>query len=571
MKTKSTQSANNKYSSYTSIRSRLTIIFSCLTAIPFVVFTFIYFQIGAFSTALSGFLLALCLVLVLEGFIIFRRTTENIEQLSSTMINAEKGTIERIQASGDTKELAIMADTFNKTLVKLENTANALEVRSTQASTLDEITKIVSNSIDLSEIANSILDRTVKTTYSKAGYLGIKRNELPILHILSSYGINHNIPTEIDLNKKQTLISRAISTNRPISIPNIEIEPEKKPLNRPDIGLPCLIHLPIIGREAPIGVLVLGKDITQEAFNNNDIEFLNTLLQQVALSIENARLYENLKQSNMKLKKSLEFQKKAQEQLLSSARITAFGELSINIAHELNNPLTGIIGYTDFIINTPMEKDKMLEILKKIQHQASRVSKITKSFVDFGERGDGQRSIIEINETIKKALFLSKPRFLKEKIDVDLHFSKTPVSILADPAQITQVFLALISNAINAMTGAFKQSKEKDLSSSKEDKSCILSIICKVNDDQVSIIFKDTGPGISPQSISRIFEPFYSTQNQKSQVGLGLWISHRIVKAHGGNIQVESIEETGTTFEVILPSIPTSEKNHAIRKNFNHR
>src|SRR4030042_5920252 len=120
------------YKSLRGIRQSMKVIFSCLTAIPFIVFAFIYFRIGVFNTALSASLIILALILVLEGFIVFRRLAEHIEQLSSAILKAEKGVLEDVQKVGDRRELAMIADAFNRTLSKLENMARVLGVEGGQ-------------------------------------------------------------------------------------------------------------------------------------------------------------------------------------------------------------------------------------------------------------------------------------------------------------------------------------------------------------------------------------------------------------------------------------------------------
>jgi len=114
------------YAGYRSIRTELTVVFSCLTAIPFAVFAFIYFSLETLNTAMIGALLAMVLILVLGGFILFRRTAEHIEHLSSALSRAEEGDVKGLRGQAETRELAIIADTFNRTLMKLEESAKEL-------------------------------------------------------------------------------------------------------------------------------------------------------------------------------------------------------------------------------------------------------------------------------------------------------------------------------------------------------------------------------------------------------------------------------------------------------------
>jgi signal transduction histidine kinase len=542
------------YHGYRTIRYNLKVVFSCLTAIPFVVFAFIYFRIGAFTTALSGFLLALVLIIVLEGFIIFRRMAEHVELLSSTMTKALEGKGEKIQNGGSTREFAIIADTFNRTLFKLEDAAEELGVRAAQAAALNEIRELVSSSINMEEIARAILSRAVKAVNAQAGYLAVKKDTSSVLHVAASVGISGKFPDRIELDSNRTFAGLALQNKSPISIEDIEEEPHKKDLNSPDMGLPRLLYLSIVAKGAAIGVLALGRTQAEAPFQEEYIQFLQTLLQQVAYSIENARLYENLRLSNAELESALETQKKAQEQMLASARMAVFGELSLNIAHELNNPLTGILGYTDLILNTAEDGSQLQDMMQRIRSQAVRASNITRNLLDFVSIEAGSRVKTDLNELVKKVFLLARGRLRDSGIQLEVKLADRSLPIMAEPAQILQVFFNLLSNALNAMTGAFEISlgaEENGLD--EENPRLLLRVETGVKDEEGYVSFKDTGTGISPKHLPRIFEPFYSTQDKVSEVGLGLWVSHRIIKAHGGVIRVRSTPDKGSTFVVFLP------------------
>lgn len=539
---------------YRPIRHNLKIVFACMTAIPFVVFAFIYFRIGAFTTALSGFLVALVLIIVLEGFMIFRKMADHVEKLSSTMTKALEGKTEKVQDDGTTREFAIIADTFNRTLFKLEDTAQELGVRAVQAATLNEIREIVSTSINVEEIAKVVLSRTMKAVNAKAGYLAVIKDESQTLHVAATLGISKKFQDEITLDSNKTLAGLVVENKAPIAIENIHDDQDSKRLNIPDIGFPRLLYLSIVAKETSIGVLVLGRNENQPPFEEEYIKFIEALLQQIAFSVENAMLYENLQRSNMKLETALESQQNAQDQMLASARMAVFGELSLNIAHELNNPLTGILGYTDLILGSSVDNDQTEELLQRIRTQAIRASNITRNLLDFVSTKPGSKTRVDLNELIKKTFLLGKGRLRDSDIQLAVKLADKPLPIMVEPAQILQVFFNLLSNALNAMTGAFEVSLgEEENGSKKTGRKYLLKVESGAKKDKVYVSFKDSGPGISSDRLSRIFEPFYSTQDKVSEVGLGLWISYRIIRAHGGTIKVKSIPNKGSTFAVIFP------------------
>ena len=390
-----------------TIRHSLKVVFSCMTALPFFVFAFVYFRIGTFSTALSGTLIALALILILQGFIIFRKMADHIERLSSTMSEAEGGGTRRIDDSGETKELALIADTFNRTLSKLEDTTRALSAK----------------------------------------------------------------------------------------------------------------------------------------------------------TIQNSKLYQDLLQSKNELEIALDAWKRAQDQLLASARIAAFGELSVSIANELNNPLTGILGYSNLLLSSDIKDPEAREYLEMIQNQAARAGRITRSLLDIVAHEPGAPVRTDINELIKKSLTLTRARISDCGVHLTLQSADDLPSVVVDPAQMEQVFFSLINNALNALTGVYGRADGPDEARhGQRERKPVLRIATGQRKGKVYISFRDNGPGIAREDLAKIFEPFYSTQEKASQVGLGLWVSQKIVKAYGGAIRVKSEPGKGSVFVVVLPSSTESEK-----------
>ena len=546
---KSITPGRQDYKSLRGVRHSMKVVFSCLTAIPFFVFGFIYFRIGTLNIALTGSLIALALILILEGFIVFRRMAEHIEQLSSSMVQIEGGKISKIKKEGDTRELAIIADTFNRTLDKLDDTARQLSKRVAQASTLNEISEAVSKTINIGKITKIILEMAQNASDSKAGYIALRPGKSNFLYISASVGLNGDIKGEIELDKEKTLAGLVFHKKAPTRIDDTGINEPINRLNVPDLGLPRLLYLPIAIKGTPIGVLVLARDLNGSPYQDEEIFFIQTLLRQAGSGIENARLYENIQQYSHKLESALVSQKKAQAHLLSSARMTAFGELSINVAHELNNPLTGIMGYSDLMLSSPMDDNEKRKYLEEIRDQAIKAGNIIKGLLDFADsRSTG--SWTDLNSLIEKALLLVKGRMIVSNIRLDLDLESGLPLVKANQNEMEQVFLNLINNAINSMSGIYKSGLKEDHG---EIKQYSLKITTKNRGDQIHIDFKDNGQGMDPQEIPRIFEPFYSTKKEISQVGLGLWVNHRIVTANKGIIQVKTKVGEGSLFSVILP------------------
>jgi len=541
------------YSGYRSIRTELMVVFSCLTAIPFVVFAFIYFSLETLNTAMIGALIAMVLVLVLGGFILFRRTAEHIERLSSALSRAGEGDVKEIGKQAETRELAIIADSFNRTLVKLEESAKELGIRALQIATLNEIREIASRSIRLDEVGATILERVARVVNAGAGYLAVKQDASPILNIAAAFGVTDPIPNTINPVALKKADGRFFDRPSPALVEDAGKDTGLETLNIFSPAFPRLLYLPIVAKGTSIGLIALAKDETQKPFRDEDAQFLQILIQQVAYSVENARLYHSLNRSNKKLEAALESRKRAQEGLMTSARMAAFGDLALNIAHELNNPLTGIMGYTDLVMEGALEEKERIQYLKEIQSQARRMSRITRDLLEFADGGPGSKTPTDVNEVVKKAVSFIQGRIANHGIRLDLRLTDDLPPVMADPVQLGQVFFNILSNALNALAGVYRApAGSAETGEGKKAMPLLLMVETGTKSDKILVSFRDTGPGIGPEHLRRVFDPFYSTQEKVSQVGLGLWVARKFVTAHGGEIHVRSKPGKGSLFVVIL-------------------
>lgn len=261
-------------------------------------------------------------------------------------------------------------------------------------------------------------------------------------------------------------------------------------------------------------------------FTDEDGKILTILANHIAVAMENASLYSDLHDKIVELKDT-------QEQLIQSAKLAAIGELASNVAHEINNPLTSILGFTEMA----REEDDMASIknsLNIIEQESLRAREIVRQLLGFARKRPLQLSDVDINQVLKEVVPLVSAQAKMNKVVMTVKSEDLPRTT-ADPDQLKQVFINLINNAISAMSGGGT-----------------LTISTSSVKEQVVIEFRDTGSGISKDVLQRIFEPFFSTKKEKG-TGLGLSISYRIIQTHGGRIDVESVEGQGTVFTVRIP------------------
>ncbi len=233
--------------------------------------------------------------------------------------------------------------------------------------------------------------------------------------------------------------------------------------------------------------------------------------------------------------KNITEEKRLLDQLTQADKLSGLGTLAAGIAHEMNNPLYSIMGYTEAILDEKqISKIKPLaqKVLDRSKHMASVILNLS-GYVRTNEK-DALKEV-DINERLEAATEMALMASYTDGIDLEKNFSAIP-SIKAKPEEIQQVFLNIISNAVQAMEG-----KGKLTLSSQQDNGFII------------VQIRDTGPGIPPEYISKVFDPFFTTKEQGEGTGLGLNIAHRVMKQSGGDIKIQSEPGQGTTFVISFP------------------
>ncbi|MDA8099158.1 MAG: ATP-binding protein [Nitrospiraceae bacterium] len=232
---------------------------------------------------------------------------------------------------------------------------------------------------------------------------------------------------------------------------------------------------------------------------------------------------------------------RSQRQLLQSAKLAAIGELSTNIAYEVNNPLTGVLGYTGLLLKAEDVPADKKEHLRTIERETLRAREILKNLLDFARRKPPALVRTDISSIVEDTLAVVKGQARITDVDLRMECSAGLPRVAVDADDMRQVFVNLINNALHAMP-----------------KGGALTIRCGheshgAGRDSVVITVSDTGHGIPDDHLDKIFDPFFTTRTDGEGAGLGLSMSYLIVQNHGGRIEVESSLGTGTTFRVVLP------------------
>ncbi len=306
-------------------------------------------------------------------------------------------------------------------------------------------------------------------------------------------------------------------------------------------------------------MIIMLRKAGDENFQQVEKEIFLILCRQGKAAIENANLHaalqntiQRLENSECSLRETIERLETSQRALIQAEKLATAGRLTASIAHEINNPLQAVQNCLHLASRDELSTDSKQEYLNLAGEELTRLMKTVQQMLGFYRPGQLDRKPININQVLNNVLSLTKTQLKQQQIQLVLNLASDipDVYIVAD--QIQQVFLNLILNACQAMENHSHDGKIAQLTISTSYQT-LTKPSCgpKGNNrvKEVCIVFVDTGPGIPPENINHIFEPFYSTKSNGS--GLGLAISYGIISAHGGDIEVSSSPE-GACFRVIL-------------------
>lgn len=287
------------------------------------------------------------------------------------------------------------------------------------------------------------------------------------------------------------------------------------------------------GKDSPVGIMGLCNQAGYE-YSSNDENLLVAISRQLATTIEKVRLYEETCRAYEDLRKT-------QEQLLQSEKMSAVGQLIAGVAHELNNPLTAILGYAQ-LLETEGLNERAQDYVGKLFKQAQRTHRVVQNLLSFARQRKPQRDEVDIRKVLDETLALRDYDLKINNIKVELESPSEPALVVADAHQIEQVFLNIINNAVDAVLETGRKGK--------------LGIRIYNQGGNICTQFADDGAGIKDPK--RIFDPFYTTKSVGKGTGLGLSICYGIIKEHGGDITANNGPEGGAVIEVKLPAVESA-------------
>ena len=291
--------------------------------------------------------------------------------------------------------------------------------------------------------------------------------------------------------------------------------------------------VPLKYKDQVIGTLTIIHDVPGRGFVPSDIRLLELLAPQIAVSVRNACLYQEL-QALMKA------EREAKDRLVRSARLVAVGELAAGVAHELNNPLTTVAGFVELVLDDLPPDSPHYSDLELVLKESRRAKDVVRQLLDFSHPRDEIQVQTDLNTLIADVVSLVRHLLHTSGINLKTDLQPDLPRIRANRDQIKQVLLNLVHNAIQAMPRGGTLSLQTQ-SLRRDD---IPGVVMRA---------RDTGQGIPPENIERLFEPFFTTRPPGQGTGLGLSVSYGIITNHGGVIEVESSLGNGSQFSIWLP------------------
>ena len=258
---------------------------------------------------------------------------------------------------------------------------------------------------------------------------------------------------------------------------------------------------------------------------------------------------ESLQIANDELKKRVGELSSAQEQIIRSERLAATGQLAASVAHEINSPLQAITMLLGTMRRENEENKELLDNINLLKGSFYNIRDTVKNLMDLNRPGKERKQMMNVNTITKNTAALMKSHLKKNKVKIDLNLSSDVPDMIASPQQLGHVFLNLINNAVEAMSGVSKsEAKWKERSKVGGD----ISIKTMLERDSIIIQVSDTGLGIAEEDLEHIFDPFY-TRKKTMGTGVGLSICNGIIEDHNGTIEAKNAEDGGAVFTVTLP------------------
>jgi signal transduction histidine kinase len=538
------------------LRRAADTIFALISLLPLLLFVFFTWNFGRLDETMAQVGILLALIIALLGFVLFRqmvdRISERIRDLNRVVEGGALGTVPLPEQSSVVPglgpiEIGDIAQAFSGMLRELRASTERLEDLVFKLGTLNDMVEMAARIPKIEDLLAHVLDRTMRAVSAGIGSIMLLDHERQVLRVAVGRGLgdhDHSRP-HVEVKVGEGIAGRVVQMGEAVLVDDIEKDPRFSRASDPKYGGGSFICMPLRVGDRIVGVVNLSKKESApgaptQTFVPTDLQFLNALMTYTAYAVDNARLFEEARAAAQRLEEVVEDQKLrltlAQQQMLQAAKLSALGELVAGVAHELNNPLTVLVGTADMIeAEAPPALQQHVQLMRE---GITAAQFVVRGLLTFGRQMPLAKTRVDVVDLTEKVLALTFGELHVTDVKVSTEFAPGLPPVWADANQLQQVLVNLITNAKQAMA---------DVEGERRLRICLQP----ADAGRVRIQVQDTGPGIPADVISKIFDPFVTTKTEGT--GLGLSISYGIIREHGGTLTVDSPSGRGATFTIELP------------------
>ncbi len=447
--------------------------------------------------------------------------------------------------------ISVLETVADQLAIAIENARlyDAINQRIDELKSLNQIGQAITSTLDLQKTLTLITDQTIRLMNVAAASVALIDEEQNDVWFAAASGDGADTVLGIRMARGSGIAGWVADQGESVIVPDVQHDSRFFAGMDQQSGFSTrsILCVPLQTKDQTIGAIeVMNKQVG--TFDQDDMFLLQALASPAATAIEHARLYEEKTRTIQRLAET-------QNQLIQSAKLAAVGELAAGVAHEINNPLTSILGLTSLLLENPPDEplgEVGREDLSIIHKESQRARDIVRGLLNFARVELPHRQPTNFTQLLEEAIYLVYTQRVNQFIQLDKKLESLP-EIWVDPSQIKQVLVNLLNNAVQSMlpaNGPPARAGGATLTISTStivDQAGRLCVVCHIS---------DTGNGIEPEILSRIFDPFFTTKEVGQGTGLGLSVSYGIIQRHSGLITVDSALGQGTTFTITLPTNP---------------
>ena len=422
---------------------------------------------------------------------------------------------------------------------------DTLNQRVMELSVLHDVSAAINSILDMDKTTNIIMDSAFKLMAAEMGFVMVMGEEGNVFHLLNSRNLTKDVSEELTLTEGDNTLWQAFHEGRIVVTGDTANDETLKGLVGSGRGVASAICAPLKHKNRVAGLFCLGNLTYKDSFDQRDAELLAIFADQVAIVLENARLFQDLE-------RSLDELKDTQNMMIQNSKLAAVGQLAAGVAHELNNPIVGILGYAQYALEkiktkkpeelTEKDIENYAKYIGYIEHESQRCKVIVANLLNYSRKNTIEMQEVQINQVLEETFTFTAHQLQMHNVGLEKNLAKGLPSLSANPQQLQQVFTNIIINAQKAMPEGGTMTVTSRMTGEADDA-----------ETTIELDFSDTGCGIPEDVLGRIFDPFFTTRRVGEGTGLGLSLTQGIVKNHGGEISVASKVGEGTTFTISLP------------------